>query len=70
MRKKEDRLYKDGIKNVDGYKFSIFKTKEKIIIFIITFLFAIFSIILFLDNFNVISKNDFFNGEKKKNEKI
>ena len=58
MRKKEELLYKDGIKNIEGYKFSILKPKEKIIIILSIFLLAFFSIFLILDNYNVISINN------------
>ena len=61
MRKKEKLLYKDGIKNVDGYKFSVLKPKEKIVITLIIVSFIISSICSVLDSFNVISINDIEN---------
>ncbi len=57
MRKKENLLYKDGIKNADGYKFSVLKPKEKIVIILVIVSFVIFAICSVLDDCGVVSKN-------------
>jgi len=61
MRKKERLLYKDGRKNTNAYKFSVFKTKEKVIIVLAFILVIIFSFGLFLEKCNIISMNDIAN---------